>query len=81
MVELLEAEPDEAMSTELLGEAERLGKSVESFELQTMLQGPDDTRDAILNMSRASWLEQLKDYPPRAHRHCYYTSVHDRHAC
>ena len=67
MVELLEAEPDEAMSSELLGEAERLGKSVESFELQTMLQGPDDARDAILTIHPGAggtesqdWAEMLK---------------------
>jgi peptide chain release factor 2 len=85
MVELLEAEPDEAMATELLGEAERLGKSVESFELQTMLRGPDDTRDAILTIHPGAggtesqdWAEMLKRmYVRWAERRGYEVSVLD----
>jgi peptide chain release factor 2 len=85
MVELLEAEPDEAMSTELLGEAERLGKSVETFELQTMLQGPDDARDAILTIHPGAggtesqdWAEMLKRmYVRWGERRGYDVSVLD----
>jgi peptide chain release factor 2 len=85
MVELLETEPDEAMSTELLGEAERLGKSVESFELQTMLQGPDDARDAILTIHPGAggtesqdWAEMLKRmYVRWGERRGYSVSVLD----
>ena len=85
MVELLEAEPDEAMSTELLGEAERLGKSVESFELQTMLRGPDDARDAILTIHPGAggtesqdWAEMLKRmYVRWGERRGYSVSVLD----
>jgi peptide chain release factor 2 len=85
MIELLEAEPDEAMSTELVGEADRLGKSVESFELQTMLQGPDDGRDAILTVHPGAggtesqdWAEMLKRmYVRWAERRGYSVSVLD----
>jgi hypothetical protein len=42
MVELLEAEPDEDLSGELRSEVDKLDAAVERFELQTMLQGPDD---------------------------------------
>ena len=85
MVDLLETEPDEAMSTELLGEAERLGKSVESFELQTMLRGPDDARDAILTIHPGAggtesqdWAEMLKRmYVRWGERRGYSVSVLD----
>ncbi len=73
------------MSAELLGEAERLGKSVESFELQTMLRGPDDGRDAILTIHPGAggtesqdWAEMLKRmYVRWAERRGYSVAVLD----
>ena len=50
MAQLLEAEPDTGMVTELQHEAEELTAGVAAFELQAMLQGPDDARDALLTI-------------------------------
>ena len=46
MAQLLEQEPDQSMETEVGHEADELSSAVEAFELQAMLQGPDDARDA-----------------------------------
>ena len=43
LVELLEAEPDQGLQAELESEVTRAGRELETLELQTMLQGPDDT--------------------------------------
>ena len=47
MAELLEAEPDQVLEGELAREADELDTAAESFELQAMLQGPEDARDAL----------------------------------
>jgi hypothetical protein len=44
MAQLLEAEPDAAMQDEVSRETDALDHAVEAFELQAMLQGPDDAR-------------------------------------
>ena len=62
MVELLEAEPDEELSGELRGEIEKLAQIVESFELQSMLQGADDTRDAILTIHPGAGGTESQDW-------------------
>ena len=85
MADLLEAEPDQAMGEELTGEVERLARAVESFELQTMLQGPDDGRDAILTIHPGAggtesqdWAEMLKRmYVRWAERRGYAVSILD----
>lgn len=50
LAELLAAEPDEALDTELKSEVGALIGAVEAFELQSMLQGPDDPGNAILTI-------------------------------
>ncbi len=85
MVELLEAEPDEELTGELRGEIAKLGQVVESFELQSMLQGPDDTRDAILTIHPGAggtesqdWAEMLmRMYVRWAERRGFSVSVLD----
>lgn len=62
MVELLAAEPDEELTGELRGEIAKLGQVVESFELQSMLQGPDDTRDAILTIHPGAGGTESQDW-------------------
>jgi peptide chain release factor 2 len=85
MAELLEAEPDEAMQGELEAEAGKLEHSLGDFELQTMLQGPDDARDALLTIHPGAggtesqdWAEMLmRMYVRWAERRGYQVSILD----
>lgn len=86
MVELLEAEPDAELSEELRADVEKLGQAVETFELQTMLQGPDDGRDAILTIHPGAggtesqdWAEMLmRMYVRWAERRGFEVTILDR---
>jgi peptide chain release factor 2 len=86
MVELLEAEPDADLSEELRQDVEKLGHVVETFELQTMLQGPDDGRDAILTIHPGAggtesqdWAEMLmRMYVRWAERRGFGVTILDR---
>ena len=62
MAVLLEGEPDAEMSAELEQEAERLAAAVESFELRTMLRGPDDARDALLTIHPGAGGTESQDW-------------------
>ncbi len=62
MAELLEVEPDEGLAADLEGEAAKLERSLEGFELQTMLQGPDDGRDAILTIHPGAGGTESQDW-------------------
>ena len=64
--ELLEAEDDEDLESELTSEVEALRGPVEALELRTMLQGPDDHRHALLTihpgaggLESQDWAEML----------------------
>ncbi len=64
--ELLEAEEDEDLEAELATEVEGLEGPIETLELRTMLQGPDDHRGAILTvhpgaggLESQDWAEML----------------------
>ncbi|MGH7584092.1 MAG: PCRF domain-containing protein, partial [Gemmatimonadales bacterium] len=60
--ELLEAEPEETMVAELDAEVQRIGTQVEQLELQAMLQGPDDARDAILTIHPGAGGTESQDW-------------------
>ena len=85
MAELLEAEPDEAMVADLGREADELDAAAEAFELQAMLQGPEDARDALLTIHPGAggtesqdWAEMLmRMYVRWAERHGFEVSVLD----
>ncbi len=85
LARLLEAEPDEAMERELVREAEELDAGVAAFELQAMLQGPDDARDALLTIHPGAggtesqdWAEMLmRMYVRWAERHGFLVTVLD----
>ncbi len=86
MIELLEAEPDADLTAELEREVAALDKGLESFELQAMLQGPDDARSAILTIHPGAggtesqdWAEQLmRMYARWAERRGFGVTVLDR---
>ncbi|HXE58311.1 MAG TPA: peptide chain release factor 2 [Gemmatimonadales bacterium] len=85
LVELVEAEPDEGMTAELEREAQELARDTEALELKTMLQGPDDHRDAILTIHPGAggtesqdWAEMLmRMYRRWAERRGYEVTVLD----
>jgi peptide chain release factor 2 len=85
MAELLEAEPDEGMRLELESEAGKLEHALADFELQTMLQGPDDARDALLTIHPGAggtesqdWAEMLmRMYVRWAERRGYQVTILD----
>jgi peptide chain release factor 2 len=85
MAELLETEPDAAMQDEVAREADALDHAVEAFELQAMLQGPDDARDALLTIHPGAggtesqdWAEMLmRMYVRWAERHGFQVTVLD----
>jgi peptide chain release factor 2 len=62
LVELLAAEPDAALFTELDQELARAGHDLQRFELQTMLQGPDDGRDALLTIHPGAGGTESQDW-------------------
>ncbi|CAN5133612.1 peptide chain release factor 2 [soil metagenome] len=84
--ELLEAEPDAALREEWAGEVDRLGEELARLELQNMLRGPDDGRDAILTIHPGAggtesqdWAEMLlRMYVRWAGEHDYDVELLDR---
>jgi peptide chain release factor 2 len=85
MAHLVQAEPDPSMEAELGREAEELAAKVEAFELQAMLQGPDDARDALLTIHPGAggtesqdWAEMLmRMYVRWAERHGFEVNILD----
>jgi peptide chain release factor 2 len=85
MAELVAQEPDEALAAELESESGDLARAVEAFELQAMLQGPEDEKDALLTIHPGAggtesqdWAEMLmRMYVRWAERHGFEVSVLD----
>lgn len=85
LAQMLEAEPDESMAAELEEEATALEEKLAAFELQTMLRGPDDGRDAILTIHPGAggtesqdWAEMLmRMYVRWAERHGFEVTILD----
>jgi len=85
MARLLEAEPDEGMLADVGREADELQTAAEAFELQAMLQGPEDGRDALLTIHPGAggtesqdWAEMLmRMYVRWAERHGFQVTVLD----
>jgi peptide chain release factor 2 len=62
MLELLEIEPDAEMLAEVQREEQQIAQRLEAFELQAMLQGPDDARDAILTIHPGAGGTESQDW-------------------
>ena len=85
MAELLEVEPDAGMEGDIAREAEELQGAAAAFELQAMLQGPEDERDALLTIHPGAggtesqdWAEMLmRMYVRWAERHGFQVTVLD----
>jgi peptide chain release factor 2 len=85
MAELLAHEPDAEMAAELEREGGDLDAAVQAFELQAMLQGPDDAGDALLTIHPGAggtesqdWAEMLmRMYVRWAERHGFEVTILD----
>jgi peptide chain release factor 2 len=85
MAELVQSEPDAGLEGDLARETEEIERSVEDFELQAMLQGPEDERDALLTIHPGAggtesqdWAEMLmRMYVRWAERHGFEVTVLD----
>jgi len=85
MAQLLEAEPDDGILADVGHEADELQTAAEAFELQAMLQGPEDGRDALLTIHPGAggtesqdWAEMLmRMYVRWAERHGFQVTVLD----
>ena len=62
LLELIEAEADEGMLAELEVEVSAVAADLAALELQTMLQGPDDGRDAILTIHPGAGGTESQDW-------------------
>ncbi|MEP6590754.1 MAG: peptide chain release factor 2 [Gemmatimonadota bacterium] len=62
LLELLAVEPDAALSADLEADIARITRELTSFQLQTMLQGPDDGRDAILTIHPGAGGTESQDW-------------------
>ena len=60
--ELLSLEPDDAMSAELAQEADAIAGELEAFELRSLLRGPDDFRDAQVEISAGAGGTEAQDW-------------------
>lgn len=86
LLELLDAEPDASMVRELDAEVSRAATDLDDLELQTMLQGPDDSRGAIVTIHPGAggtesqdWAEMLlRMYVRWAERKGLRVSILDR---
>jgi peptide chain release factor 2 len=62
MQELIQESPDPDLEAELGRELEQMVDALGDLELQTMLQGPDDTRDAILTVHPGAGGTESQDW-------------------
>ncbi len=60
--ELLRESPDPEMSEELDSELSTLGGELDAFELRTLLRGPDDYRDAQVEISAGAGGTEAQDW-------------------
>jgi len=62
VAELLDLEPDDAMLAEVDRELELLDDEIPAFELRALLQGPDDHRDAMVEISAGAGGTEAQDW-------------------
>ena len=60
--EMLALEPDDELSAEVEREAVALGNEIEAFRLRSLLSGPDDFRDAQLEISAGAGGTEAQDW-------------------
>lgn len=60
--EMLAVEPDEELAAEVQREVDALASEIESFRLRSLLSGPDDYRDAQLEISAGAGGTEAQDW-------------------
>ena len=60
--ELLSGEPDQAMSAEVDQEVDAVESDIDAFELRSLLRGPDDFRDAQVEISAGAGGTEAQDW-------------------
>jgi peptide chain release factor 2 len=60
--EMLAVEPDDELSSDLERESRALGGEIEAFRLRSLLSGPDDFRDAQLEISAGAGGTEAQDW-------------------
>ncbi|MDE3216913.1 MAG: peptide chain release factor 2 [Gemmatimonadota bacterium] len=60
--EMLDAEPDADLAAELDGDVARVGEELEAFRLRSLLSGPDDFRDAQVEISAGAGGTEAQDW-------------------
>ena len=84
--ELLEADPDPELAADWAREVDALGREIEDLELRNMLQGPEDSRDALVTIHPGAggtesqdWAEMLlRMYGRWAEQHGFEAELLDR---
>ena len=71
--EMLAAEPDADLSAEVDRDVATLGDEIESFRLKSLLSGPDDFRDAQLEISSGAGGTEAQDWASMLMRICFVT--------
>ena len=77
LAELLASEPDEGMLADLDREVESLEGEIEAYELRSLLRGPDDFRDAQVEISAGAGGTEAQDWASMLMR--MYTRWAERH--
>jgi peptide chain release factor 2 len=62
LAELLDAEPDAGMLTDLAGEADGIEAEMAAYELKSLLRGQDDFRDAQVEISAGAGGTEAQDW-------------------
>ncbi len=83
--DMAEVDEDDALEPELAAEADEISAQLEALELQNMLRGPDDARDALLTIHPGAggtesqdWAEMLmRMYVRWAERHGFKVEILD----
>jgi peptide chain release factor 2 len=60
--ELLAGEPDQSMSGEIDQEVDAVGTEIDAFELRSLMRGPDDFRDAQVEISAGAGGTEAQDW-------------------
>ena len=76
---LLEGDPDPGMIAEVAGEASAIHDETDAFKLKSLLQGPDDYRDAQVEISAGAGGTEAQDWAQMLMR--MYTRWAERHDC
>ena len=68
LIELIEVEEDESIKNEIISDTKKIEKSLEKFELQTLLAGKYDSNNAILTLHPGAGGTESQDWAEMLYR-------------